>query len=109
MLGENGLVEWRETGYRDIFHYGMNDNARLDYNFIVDAQKYPTDGFEVNVPTIVFHGKNDETVPIEESFAFRDRNPEQVRLEVLDDDHALIKSLAEIWNKTESFLKQTLA
>ncbi|MFN8552873.1 MAG: YqiA/YcfP family alpha/beta fold hydrolase [Candidatus Obscuribacterales bacterium] len=109
MLGENGLLEWRETGYMDVFHYGLNDNARLDYNFIVDAEKYATDGFKVNVPTVVFHGKNDETVPVEESVAFKELNPEKVRLEILDDDHQLIKSLAEIWNTTEAFLNQTLA
>jgi|LakMenEpi03Aug12_release.lakeMendotaPanAssembly.Ray.scaffolds.fasta_scaffold170731_2 esterase/lipase len=106
MLGENGLAEWRETGSMEVFHHGLNANTRLDYNFIVDAERYATDFIRVNVPTIVFHGKNDETVPIEESVEFEKHNPENVRLEILDDDHQLIKSLDQIWSATDLFLNQ---
>jgi uncharacterized protein len=108
MLGENGLQEWRQTGSMDVFHHGLNANARLDYNFIVDAERYVTDSIKVNVPTIVFHGKNDETVPIEESVDFEKHNPGNVRLEILDDDHQLIKSLEQIWATTDVFLNQIL-
>jgi alpha-beta hydrolase superfamily lysophospholipase len=104
MLGLNGLSEWRETGSRDVFHYGTNENVRLNYNFIVDAEKYATEGLKVNVPTIVFHGQHDETVPIEESVAFREQNSQNVQLEILDDDHQLIKSLDHIWSTAASFL-----
>ncbi|MBS1953095.1 MAG: alpha/beta fold hydrolase [Cyanobacteria bacterium SZAS-4] len=106
MLGSDGLSEWQQTGFRDVFHHGLNENAQLKYNFIVDAEKYATDGLKVNVPTIVFHGKDDDTVPIEESVEFRKQNPHTVQLEILDDDHQLIKSLDEIWTKTELFLEQ---
>ncbi len=106
MLGSDGLSEWQQTGFRDVFHHGLNENAQLNYNFIVDAETYATDGLKVNVPTIVFHGKNDETVPVEESIEFGKHNPQTVQLEILDDDHQLIKSLEQIWSTTESFLKQ---
>ena len=106
MLGSDGLSEWQQTGSMDVFHHGLNENAQLNYNFIVDAETYATDGLEVKVPTIVFHGKNDETVPVEESVEFEKQNPQTVQLEILDDDHQLIKSLEHIWIKTELFLKQ---
>ncbi len=106
MLGADGLSEWRETGSMEVFHHGLNRNALLNYNFIVDAESYRTDGIKVDVPTIVFHGKNDETVPVEESLDFAQQNPQNVRLEILDDDHQLINSLDQIWSSTESFLQQ---
>lgn len=105
MLGTDGLTEWQQTGSMDVFHHGLNENTQLNYNFIVDAETYATDGLKVNVPTIVFHGKDDETVPVEESVEFEKHNPQTVQLEILDDDHQLIKSLDDIWTKTESFLK----
>lgn len=106
MLGSDGLSEWQQTGSMEVFHHGLNENVQLNYNFIVDAETYTTDGLKVNVPTIVFHGKNDETVPFEESVAFGKDNPQTVQLEILDDDHQLIKSLEQIWSNTELFLKQ---
>lgn len=106
MLGSDGLSEWQQTGSMDVFHHGLNENTKLNYNFIVDAESYETDGLRVNVPTIVFHGKNDETVPVEESVEFGKHNPQTVHLEILDDDHQLIKSLEHIWAETELFLTQ---
>jgi uncharacterized protein len=106
MLGAQGLQDWQQRGSVDVFHHGLNITTPLNYNFIDDAQRYATEGLKVNVPTIVFHGKNDETVPIEESVEFQKSNPETVRLEILDDDHQLINSLPHIWSATEKFLAQ---
>jgi uncharacterized protein len=106
MLGAQGLQDWQKRGSLDVFHHGLNITTPLHYNFIDDAQRYATEGLKVNVPTIVFHGKNDETVPIEESVEFQKTNPATVRLEILDDDHQLINSLPHIWSTTEKFLAQ---
>lgn len=109
MLGANGLSEWKQTGYMDVFHYGLNKNTQLRYEFILDAERYATDTLTVAVPTLVFHGEHDETVPVEESVEFSKFNPDFVQLEILDDDHQLIKSLETIWSASKLFIEKNFA
>jgi uncharacterized protein len=106
MLGINGLEEWKTRGYVDVFHYALNANAQLGYQFIVDAENYVTDNLTVSVPALVIHGDRDETVPVEESIAFTKNNLDQAELHVLDSDHQLLDSLPTIWELMESFLKR---
>lgn len=109
ILGSEGVRRWQVTGYTEVFHYALNRPARLGYDFIVDAQKYQTDNLTVAVPTLVFHGKNDETVPVEESIRFSENNPGLVELNILDDGHELIEPLPLMWQLTHAFLhKQKL-
>jgi alpha-beta hydrolase superfamily lysophospholipase len=104
LLGDGGVRAWQERGYTEIFHYGLNQNSTLKYSFITDAQSYSTDNLTVPVPTLVFHGQNDDTVPVSESIAFLEANPEKVKLQILDSDHSLIDQLDKIWQETLSFL-----
>jgi pimeloyl-ACP methyl ester carboxylesterase len=104
LLGEEGLTKWHTNGFLDVFHYGANENNSLSYDFILDAERYQTDNLEVTIPTLVFHGKNDETVPLSESLDFAKQNPAHVELKVLDSDHSLIDKLDEIWADTLKFL-----
>lgn len=106
MLGENQLAKWKEEGSIDIFHYALNRPASLSYDFILDANRYQTDGLKVNAPTLAFHGRHDDTVPLEESLRFKEENADLVQLEELDDDHQLIESLDYIWLTTERFLQK---
>ncbi|HEY9871273.1 MAG TPA: YqiA/YcfP family alpha/beta fold hydrolase [Candidatus Obscuribacterales bacterium] len=106
LLGSEGLDRWRQEGYTEVFHYALNRTARLAYDFIVDAQQYQTDNLTVCVPTLVFHGKNDETVPVEESIRFSENNPGVVELNILEDGHELIEPLPLMWQRTHSFLHE---
>jgi hypothetical protein len=106
MLGSEGVERWQAEGYTEVFHYALNRPARLAYDFIVDAQKYQTDNLTVAVPTLVFHGKNDATVPVEESIRFSENNPGLVHLHILDDGHELIEPLPLVWQLTHSFLHE---
>jgi len=105
MLGEDGLARWRDAGETQVFHWGMNADTRLSYDFIDDALQYVTDGLKVDVPTLVFHGKHDDTVPVQESIDFASHNQSQVVLHVLDDDHNLIDTLERTWLTTREFLE----
>ncbi|HEY9677893.1 MAG TPA: YqiA/YcfP family alpha/beta fold hydrolase [Drouetiella sp.] len=104
MLGDDGLDQWKQAGKREVFHYATNTNEFLNYGFITDAEKYSTDGLRVSTPALVFHGTNDETVPVSESQEFHKLNPTNVQLEVLDDDHMLYASMEKMWSMTRSFL-----
>jgi len=106
LLGEVGLKHWKEKGFVDVFHHGANKELPLRYDFYLDAIKYTTEGLSVNVPTLVFHGQRDETVPVEESKEFQRLNPDKVQLEILDDDHQLLASLDLMWKKTQDFISK---
>ncbi len=75
----------------------------------MDLDRYSTEQLKVNVPTLVFHGTNDEVVPFAGSVKFAQANeqPEgrrQVKLIELNDGHELIAPLDSIWATTHSFL-----
>src|SRR5262249_47460262 len=74
-LGPDGVDRWQSQGYTEVFHYGYNRNTRLRFDFIEDALKYDTDNVKISVPTLVFHGRNDQTVPVAESIRFAEYNP----------------------------------
>jgi len=104
LLGSTGVERWKENGHTEVFHHGLNRESKLDYGFLIDAERYRTDGLTVNVPTLVFHGQHDETVPISESLEFARVNCDLVDLRILDDGHELIEPLEEIWAGTIRFL-----
>lgn len=106
LFGSDGLERWKRERTMNVYHYGVEKELPLSYNFVTDAATFQTDGLSITVPTLVFHGKNDVTVPVEESISFAQNNPELVELVILDDDHQLISSLPTIWSKSFEFLCQ---
>jgi len=71
--------------------------------FIADVEAIDRGYPDVRVPALVFHGRNDETVPIEHSRVFARDRP-NVRLVELDDGHELVASLPVLLAETERFL-----
>ncbi len=102
-LGEENIAQWQESGSREFYHYGLKRNVNLQFQFFVDAQKYSEEKLRRSLPTLIFHGINDDVVPasLSEEFA---KMRSQVTLKLLDDDHALGKDLESIWRNTEQFL-----
>jgi alpha-beta hydrolase superfamily lysophospholipase len=106
LFGENTLDDWKQQGFLNVYHHGASSYLPLGYGFIEDAARYQTDNLQVNVPTILFHGRSDATVPIVESEDFYHNNVDQVEFHPLDDDHQLLASLDYIWDHSRSFLKR---
>lgn len=106
LLKEQGMEAWQKNGFVEVFHYGFGKSCRLNYAFVDDVCKYQTDKLRVDSPTLVFHGRKDETVPIEESEEFAALNKGFVSLRALDDGHELIEPLEQIWDDTWKFMLQ---
>lgn len=106
LFGENALESWQRNGFLDVYHYGFEKQMKLQLSFWDDLQHHSTRLINVSVPAIVFHGRNDEVVPLKESIDFSQLNQNHVELHILEDDHQLISSLPEIWEKSEKFLKK---
>jgi len=83
---------YRERGELDVFHHGAGRPLRLGAELQQDLLHWlDDDTWRIPLPTVILHGRCDEAVPLAESEAYRDRNPEAV-LHVLDDDHGLLAS-----------------
>ncbi|MCE1204776.1 MAG: alpha/beta fold hydrolase [Holophagaceae bacterium] len=82
---------YRDAGEMEVFHHGLGRPLRLGPELLRDLSHWVDDGtWRIKVPAVILHGRHDESVPLAESHAYRDRNPEAL-LRVLDDDHGLLK------------------
>jgi pimeloyl-ACP methyl ester carboxylesterase len=97
MLGEEKAAEWRRSGWLPVYHYGEKREARVGYRLLEEAEQYE-DYPAVSQPTLVFHGRNDDVVPVALSEEFARRNP-QVDLRVVDSGHELLDVLEEMWTE----------
>ena len=74
-----------------------------DPAFIADVERIDIGDPRIEVPTLIFHGVHDPTVPIEYSRRFAAQCPHAQLIE-LDDDHELVASLPIILPAVERFL-----
>jgi hypothetical protein len=86
----------------EVFHYGEQRMRRVHYGLIEDALRYPS-APDFTQPAMIFHGVQDDTVPIEASRAFAASHA-NARLIELDSDHELLNVLDEIVATAEDFL-----
>lgn len=94
-------AQWQERGLR-IYHHGYGGDRLLGYQFIEDARRYDEAQLRRSVPTLILHGRQDETIPIAVSRAYAAARP-WVTLRELDSDHALADAFPEIWAATREF------
>jgi uncharacterized protein len=105
LIGAEELNQWRDTGKKSYFHYGLKKEMDLKYSFIEDLGKHQTDDLKIDLPTLVFHGIDDDTVPIQKSRSFATLNSDLVELHELKDGHELIASLPLMWDRSASFMQ----
>ena len=90
---EIDIKDWKEKGFIDVT--GVNGESRkLNYSFYEDAEKI--NGYEaakkIKIPTLIVHGNEDETVPIEQSKRTASLI-ENCRLEIIEGgDHTYSKA-----------------
>jgi len=95
--------DWRRTGWREVVDYTTGGKARVDFGFIEDALAIDRGFPDVRVPTLIMHGKNDDSVPVQFSRDFA-RGRANVELIELDDGHELVASLPVLLAETERFI-----
>lgn len=107
IVGDVGMQLWRDKGWLPIYHYGKKQEINLHYDFIRDLQNVKDRNFTRQIPTLIFHGMNDATIPYNVSQEYAHTNPACV-LNLLESDHSLEDSLAGIWESTIKFLESEL-
>ena len=101
-LGEQKMEEWRRTGKLSFFHYGAGGVRDLGYAIVEEGRHYE-DNPEFAQPALIFHGAQDDVVPLELSQRFAERFS-NAGLCILDSNHELIDVLETIWSRTRTFL-----
>lgn len=92
---------WRREGL-EVDHHATERKRRLGWQFHEDARGWPAFP-EVRIPALVFAGRHDETIPLEDIQAWCARTP-AARLVELDDGHELVDSIARIFEEAGAFL-----
>jgi uncharacterized protein len=107
-LDPAALQTWQTEGFWPVYHYIEKLEIPLAYNFVLDAQQYLQTEFQRSLPTLIFHGINDEVVPIKLSRQYAsDRShsvsggESMVTLHELDSDHGLGNVLPQIWQEMQ--------
>ena len=102
-FGPGVVDEWERTGTREFFHYGENAPRQLHYEFYRDALSYLTVNNQVQAPTLIFQGMQDEVVKPQGVIEFCQGSP-NISLRLLQDGHQLLAHLEEMWQETRTFL-----
>ncbi|NEQ73081.1 MAG: prolyl oligopeptidase family serine peptidase [Okeania sp. SIO2D1] len=104
-LGEEKLQKWQQRGNYWIYHYGEKKYSLLSYDFIVDLLEYEEKKLKRTLPTLIFHGLNDNVIPIQASREFVAKRS-WIELIELDTDHTLGNVMPKVWQETYQFLNQ---
>ncbi|MDJ0846696.1 MAG: YqiA/YcfP family alpha/beta fold hydrolase [Crocosphaera sp.] len=101
-LDKDTINTWKSQGELPIYHYGYKQELPLSYQFIIDGKNYDETLLKRPVPTLIFHGKNDEVIPIKSSYNYA-QNRKWVKLIELDSDHSLNDRIPEIWEQINDY------
>lgn len=102
ITGPETMATWRDSGWLPVYHYGRKCESRVHYGLLEDARPYP-DFPDFHQPALIFHGTNDDTVPVSLSREFAATHPNAV-LHESRSDHELISVLNEITAASVPFL-----
>ena len=101
--GGDWLDRWRRDGWLDLPHSASGGERPVHYGLVEDLRGYDSWAVELALPTLIFHGREDESVPYQQSVRFAEQRPE-VDLRLLDTDHRLDGRLEEIGDAVLDFL-----
>ncbi|MFN4195231.1 MAG: YqiA/YcfP family alpha/beta fold hydrolase, partial [Thermosynechococcus sp.] len=103
----NQYRRWQETGVLEVYHYTEERLLPLSYDFAKDLLAYDDRQLQRPVPTLIFHGLQDEVIPIAASRRYCEGRPWVSRVE-LDSDHALKEVQPAIWGMMYPIIYQQL-
>jgi pimeloyl-ACP methyl ester carboxylesterase len=104
--GGGSLADWKRAGRLMVFHFGYGRMMPIEYGLYEDARRYDAVTARVEMPILIFQGRRDTVVSPATVERWAASRP-NVELHMLDDDHQLAASLAQVWARNESFLGLT--
>lgn len=95
--------KWKEKTSLEVFHHGTGTMRRVHYGLIEDAMRHPSTP-DFTQPTLIFHGVNDDVVPVGNSRVFTATHA-NAQLVELESDHELLDVLDRIVAEGVPFLE----
>ena len=102
-LGANRIDEWRASGELEFYNYADERMRKLKYGLIEDGARYE-EYPDFHQPAVIFHGVNDDVVPVENSRRFAASHP-AVRLVEFASGHELTDVMDRMWDEASAFLQ----
>ena len=102
-LGDDWLENWRRDGSLPLPHSASGEERPVHYELVEDLRGYDSFAVDVELPTLIFHGRRDESVPYQQSVRFAAKRS-NVELRLLDTDHRLTGELEAIGDGIIEFL-----
>jgi len=102
-MGVGWLEKWRAAGAWSFFNYALDGERPVHFGLVEDIQQYDSYSVAVDIPMLIYHGKNDESVNYEQSVRFAE-NRATVTLHLLDSDHQLLDKTTDILSGMLDFL-----
>lgn len=102
-FGEHSVEDWRRAGRVPVFHHAHERTEDIGFSLYEDAARYDAFAVPSTVPTLVFHGRFDDTVPPASVERWAKNGP-LVDLRMVDDGHQLAASMDLIWEESRGFL-----
>jgi hypothetical protein len=102
-LGGRGIDEWRRAGRLRVMHHAYGAERDIGFGLYEDAAAYDAWDVQLDLPTLIFHGRHDEVVDPEMVERWAAHRP-NVTLHLLDDGHQLSGSVDGIVERSLGFL-----
>ena len=99
----NYLPMWESKKKLEFFHYGYNKKTDLNYDFYLDLVNYRKLNTNIQIPSLIIHGIQDETIPIKYAREYNLANIKSILVEI-NDDHSLVLNLDYIWDRIKEFI-----
>lgn len=103
-LEEDWLERWRRDGFLDLHHSATDTQRPVHYGLVEDLRRYDSFAVDLELPTLIYHGRQDESVSHQDSVRFAEGRP-NVDLRLLDTDHRLTGQLEAIGDGIIEFLE----
>lgn len=103
-LGKDGVRLWADSGYCNLYHSGFKRELPLNYDFITDLNMIEDREFNRQLPVLIVHGEDDQTVPYIVSKRYQLRNKLTQLIKINSGDHGLENKLEDIWLLSKAYL-----
>jgi pimeloyl-ACP methyl ester carboxylesterase len=105
-IGEAAIARWQRDGVLDVGkEHPPGHGSKLDYAHFVDAMRWDALPLSLTVPTLVFHGEVDSTVPVAGSRNLAKNHANVRYIELAGAEHGLNDQVATLWQETLTFLQ----
>ncbi|MCA9914481.1 MAG: alpha/beta fold hydrolase [Anaerolineae bacterium] len=104
-MGADWEDQWRDAGSMPFFNYATGGEVPVHYGLVADIKQYDSYAVQVDIPTLIYHGKKDQSVPYDQSTRFAEGR-QHVTLHLLDSDHQLLDQTEEIFKGILAFITE---